>query len=68
MVILSITSSPSDYTEINPDYTQGRGYYTNATEVANMLQIPAFSISTYPTLAQVGNIIKRVEGIVDDKV
>lgn len=68
MIILSITASPSDYTEINPDYTQGRGYYTNATEVANMLQIPQFSISTYPTLAQVGNIIKRIEGIVDDKV
>jgi len=65
---MGITTSPSDYTEINPNYTQGRGFYTNATEVANMLQIPAFSASTYPTLAQVGNIIKRVEGIVDDKV
>ncbi len=65
---MGITTSPSDYTEINPNYTQGRGFYTNATEVANMLQIPAFSVSTYPTLAQVGNIIKRVEGIVDDKV
>lgn len=60
--------SPSDFTEINPDYTQGRGFYTNATEVANMLQIPQFTTSTYPTLAQVGAIIKRTEGIVDDKV
>lgn len=59
--------SPSDFTEINPDYSQGRGFYTNATEVANMLQIPAFSASTYPTLAQVGAVIKRTEGIVDDK-
>ena len=33
-----------------------------------MLQIPAFSSLTNPTLAQVGSIIKRVEGIVDDKV
>ena len=65
---MGITASPSDYTEINPNYSQGRGFYTNATEVANMLQIPQFSVSTYPTLAQVGNIIKRVEGIVDDKV
>jgi hypothetical protein len=65
---MSLTNSPSDYTEINPDYTNGRGFYTNATEVANLLQIPAFSVSTYPTLAQVGNMIKRIEGIVDDKV
>ena len=62
------TISPSDFTEINPSYSDGRGFYTNATEVANLLQIPAFSVSTYPTLAQVGSIIKRVEGIVDDKV
>ena len=62
------TISPSDFTEINPSYTDGRGFYTNATEVANLLQVPAFSTGTYPTLAQVGNIIKRVEGIVDDKV
>jgi len=65
---MSQTISPSDFTEINPDYGEGRGYYTNATEVANLLQIPAFSVSTYPTLAQVGSIIKRVEGIVDDTV
>jgi hypothetical protein len=65
---MSQTISPSDFTEINPDYAEGRGYYTNATEVANLLQVPAFSVSTYPTLAQVGAIIKRVEGIVDDKV
>jgi hypothetical protein len=62
------TISPSDFTEINPDYSQGRGFYTNATEVANLLQVPAFTSSTYPTLAQIGSIIKRVEGIVDDKV
>lgn len=65
---MGTTFSPSDFTEINPDYSQGRGFYTNATEVANLLQVPAFSVSTFPTLAQVGAIIKRVEGIVDDKV
>ena len=65
---MGTTISPSDFTEINPDYSQGRGFYTNATEVANLLQIPAFSNSTYPTVAQVGSIIKRVEGIIDDKV
>ena len=65
---MGTTISPSDFTEINPSYSNGRGFYTNATEVANLLQIPAFSGSTYPTLAQVGAIIKRIEGIVDDKV
>jgi len=65
---MGITISPSDFTEINPSYADGRGFYTNATEVANLLQIPAFSGSTYPTLAQIGSIIKRVEGIVDEKV
>ena len=65
---MGTTISPSDFTEINPSYSDGRGFYTNATEVANLLQIPAFSSSTYPTLAQVGAIIKRVEGVVDDKV
>ena len=66
--MMGTTISPSDFTEINPSYSNGRGFYTNATEVANLLQIPAFSSSTYPTLAQVGAIIKRVEGVVDDKV
>jgi len=65
---MGTTISPSDFTEINPNYTEGRGFYTNASEVADLLQIPDFSASTYPTLAQVGSVIKRVEGIVDDKV
>ena len=66
---MSVTVSPSDFTEINPSYTDGRGFYTNATEVANLLQVPVFTASTtYPTLAQVGAIIKRVEGLIDDKV
>ena len=65
---MGTTISPSDFTEINPDYTQGRGFYTNSNEVADLLQIPDFSTTTYPTVAQVGAIIKRTEGIVDDKV
>lgn len=65
---MGTTISPSDFTEINPSYADGRGYYTNATEVANLLQIPPFSTTTYPTLAQVGAIIKRIEGVVDEKV
>lgn len=66
---MGLTISPSDFTSINPSYSDGRGYYTDATEVANLLQIPAFHASnTYPTLAQVGAIIKRVEGMIDEKV
>ena len=63
---MGTTISPSDFTEINPSYTNGRGYYTNATEVANLLQIPPFSGTTYPTTEQVGAIIKRVEGSIEE--
>jgi|TARA_Y100000033_G_scaffold4606_1_gene3847 hypothetical protein len=60
--------SPSDYTSINPDYSTGKGFYTDITAISDLLQIPAFSGSTNPTNAQVGSIIKRVEGIIDDKI
>jgi len=67
---MSITSSPSDYTLAGtPDYSEGIGYYTDYIQVADLLQVPRFDASaTYPTRAQVGNIIKRIEGIVDDKL
>ena len=65
---MAIASSPSDYTAINVDYSTGSGYYTDKDAVSNMLQIPAFSTSTYPTQAQIGAIIKNIEGIIDDKV
>ena len=65
---MPVASSPSDFTSIDPNYATGKGFYTDADSIADMLQIPAFSSLTNPTLAQVGSIIKRVEGIVDDKV
>lgn len=65
---MGTTISPSDYTSIDPNYSAGKGFYTDHTEVANLLQVPAFTDSTYPTKAQIGAIIKRVEGIIDDKV
>lgn len=65
---MPVASSPSDYTSIDPDYSLGKGFYTDADSIADMLQIPEFTSLTNPTLAQVGSIIKRVEGIVDDKV
>ena len=65
---MPVASSPSDYTAINVDYSTGNGFYTDKDAVSDMLQVPAFSSSTYPSQAQVGAIIKNIEGIVDDKV
>ena len=65
---MPVASSPSDYTSINVDYSTGNGYYTDKGSVSDLLQIPAFSSSTYPTQAQVGAIIKDIEGMVDEKV
>ena len=64
---MPVASSPSDYTSIAPDYENGFGFYTDVGAVADMLQIPEFTDLTNPTEAQVGAIIKRVEGMVDDK-
>jgi len=72
---MSITSSPSDYdnsfhtgTGIAQSYSAGYGYYTDFKSVAHLLQVPEFASSTYPTIKQVGAIIKRIEGTVDDKL
>ena len=66
---MSITNSPSDYTAIAPSYGDGYGYYTDYKAVADLLQLPHFdSSATYPTRAMVGSIIKKIEGMVDDKV
>tara|TARA_R100001463_G_scaffold1194_6_gene5277 strand:+ start:20327 stop:21445 length:1119 start_codon:yes stop_codon:yes gene_type:complete len=65
---MPVSSSPSDYTNINVDYSQGRGFYTDKTSISDLLQIPAFTSVTNPTDAQIGAIIKRTEGIIDDKI
>lgn len=65
---MPVVYSPSDYTSIDVDYSTGKGYYTDHERVADLLQVPAFSSSTNPTHTQVGTIIKRVEGIIDDKI
>ena len=61
-------SSPSDFTNINPSYADGRGFYTTHTDVSQLLQIRAFSGDTTPNIAEVGNLIKRAEERVDDIV
>lgn len=65
---MPIASSPSDYTAIDVDYSTGKGFYTDKGAVSDLLQVPAFSSSTYPSQAQVGSIIKTIEGLVDEKV
>jgi len=61
-------SSPSDFTNINPNYSQGRGFYTTHSDVSQLLQIAAFSSSTTPSIAEVGGLIRRAEERVDDIV
>lgn len=65
---MPVLFSPSDYTTINADYSTGQGFYTDKGAISDLLQIPAFGAGTNPTQAQVGSIIKRVEGMIDDKV
>ena len=65
---MPVASSPSDYTTISPNYSTGYGYYTDIVAVSNLLQIPAFTSATYPSAAQVGSTIKRIEGMVDEKI
>lgn len=49
-------------------YDKGVGFYTDFASVADLLQISHFSDTSYPTRAQVGKIIKRIEGTVDETV
>jgi hypothetical protein len=59
-------SSPSDYTAIAPSYSTGAGFYTDKGKISSLLQLPAFSSSTSPTQAEVGELIKRAEDYVDE--
>jgi len=61
-------SSPSDFTNIDVNYSQGKGYYTRHFDVSALLQIGEFTDSTTPSRGEVGAIIKRVEDKIDDKV
>tara|TARA_R110000823_G_scaffold314494_2_gene443789 strand:+ start:3981 stop:5285 length:1305 start_codon:yes stop_codon:yes gene_type:complete len=65
---MPVASSPSDYTTINPNYSTGKGFYTDISAVSDLLQVTPFTSGTNPSAAQVGSIIKRIEGMVDEKV
>ena len=77
---MSKLKSASDFTGINPDYTNGKGYYTTHVDVSDLLQISPstdadgdgdysyFTTSSTPSKAMVGKIIKKVEGKIDNWV
>lgn len=65
---MSKASSPSDFTNIDVNYSQGKGYYTRHFDVSALLQISEFTDNTTPSRGEVGAIIKRVEDKIDDKV
>ena len=65
---MPVSSSPSDYTTINPNYGTGNGFYTDIGAVSDLLQVTPFTSGTNPSAAQVGSIIKRIEGMVDGRM
>ncbi len=77
---MSRLKTASDYTTINPDYANGKGYYTTHVDVSDLLQISPnsdldgdgdksyFTDDTTPSKAMVGKIIKRVEGNIDSSI
>ena len=74
---MSKLKSASDFTGINPNYTNGKGYYTTHVDVSDLLQISPFTdadgdgdisyftTTSTPSKAMVGKIIKTVEGKID---
>ena len=58
---MSKAKSPSDFTNINVNYSIGNGYYTRHFDVSALLQINEFTDNTTPSRGEVGSIIKRVE-------
>jgi|TARA_R100001463_G_scaffold54841_7_gene106040 hypothetical protein len=61
-------SSPSDFTNINVDYSAGNGHYTTHADISNLLQISSFSANTTPNLSEIGKLIKRAEEKIDDTI
>tara|TARA_R110000744_G_scaffold375_3_gene1438 strand:- start:46885 stop:47985 length:1101 start_codon:yes stop_codon:yes gene_type:complete len=60
-------SSPSDTKTVTANYSTGLGYYTNSNRVAGLLQVPNFTASSNPSVEDIGEIIRRVEDLVDTK-
>jgi len=66
---MSKLKSDSDFTQSQAvDYGTGFGYYTTHSDVTALLQCQTFTGATSPTNVEVGKIIKRVEGKIDDSI
>mgnify|MGYP003631992504 FL=1 len=59
-----ITPSDSDLNIVN--YTTGAGAYTTAVKIAALLGISDFTSSTSPTVAEVGDLMRRSEDFIDE--
>jgi len=57
---------PSDTDISSPNYSSAVGYYTDVTRITDLLGIPLFTSSTYPSLSHVGELIRRAEDYIDE--
>jgi len=57
---------PSDTGLSNLDYDEGVGHYTNMTKITDLLGIAPFTTDTIPTLATIGEYIRRAEDYIDE--
>lgn len=57
---------PSDTGLSGLDYDDGVGHYTNMTKITDLLGIAPFTSDTIPTLASVGELIRRAEDYIDE--
>ena len=57
---------PSDTSINQADYANGIGYYTDVARIANLLSVPEFDDSSYPTEGHVGELIRYAEDYIDE--
>ena len=57
---------PSDTSISQADYANGIGFYTDVTRISNLLSIPEFDDSSYPTEGHVGELIRYAEDYIDE--
>jgi len=57
---------PSDTSINQADYANGIGYYTDVVRIANLLSVPEFDDSSYPTEGHVGELIRYAEDYIDE--
>ena len=57
---------PSDTSISQADYANGIGFYTDVTRFSNLLSIPEFDDSSYPTEGHVGELIRYAEDYIDE--